>query len=204
MYFHHPYASNSDLKELRRRHEGRDKLDNIEAIYDFGTQFHSGILEPHKFDGSGLTAEKIELTKCMSKTFWKDEMCRNIAMAPDFKREHEFYRSNRFGITARCKTDGISKKLGVILELKGLSVTTEKSFLESIEHLHYDQGAAWYLNVTTSEAAWIRYKLFAGISKIYPDRMFKVLVDREHKIYKSGMVKVKQDVNLWKNVYGFK
>lgn len=204
-YFDHPYASNSTLKELVNRHNGNVlKPDNIEQIYSFGTDFHAGILEPHKMT---LREDIFDLERArintMRNTFWKDDLCRKIMMAPDFKREHEFYRKERFGIGAKCKCDGISKKLGLILELKGLSVTTEKAFMESIRHLGYDQGATWYLEVTTSPALLIRYKLIVGISKKEPDRMWKVLIDRNHELYKSGLQKVRYSIHLWKNVYGF-
>lgn len=202
-YFNHHYASNSDLKELVARHNGKTKPDNIEAIFDFGTEFHAGILEPHNSNLARISTEQVELISDMAKTFWKDEMCRKIAMMPDFRREHEFYRANRFGIGARCKCDGASKFLGVILELKGLSVTTDKAFRESVLHLDYDQGATWYLNVASSESWTYQYKLIVGISKKQPDKLFKLLIDRKHAYYASGLKKVQYSVNLWKNVYGF-
>lgn len=209
-YFNHHYASNSDIKELVARHNGKTKPENIQLLYDFGTEFHSGITEPHKMDKTKITQDQVELIEEMSKTFWKDDMCRKIAMMSDFRREHEFYRANRFGVGARCKTDGDSKKLNVILELKGLGVTTEKSFRESLLHLDYDQGATWYLNVASCD--WLQYreyghyyshKLIVGISKKDPGLLFKMLIDRNHAYYKSGMQKVNYGVNLWKNVYGF-
>lgn len=201
-YFHHPYASNSDLKELKARHEGREKPD-LGAIFDFGSAFHACILEPHKLDASMLTASQVELVKEMSKTFWRDEMCRNIATAPDFKREHEFYRKDRFGIGARCKADGSSRKLRIILELKGLSVTSEKQFKESVLHLDYDQGCSWYLNTASSESTRYQYQLIACISKIDPEHPpFKLLLGWDHEYYRYGLVKVKEAVRLWRS-YGF-
>lgn len=201
-YFQHPNASNSDLKSLVAREEGRQKPDNIQLIYDFGTEFHAGILEPHKADLSKINPEQVQLIKDMSKTFWKDPMCRDIAMASDFRREHEFYRSERFGIGAKCKADGESKKLQVCLELKGLAVTSEKQFLESLLYMDYDQASAWYLPVMTGHVTY-RYQFIVGISKKQPDKMFKLLVDREHQYFKSGTQKVKKAVYLWK-AYGFK
>lgn len=186
------------------RFDQKTEMDNLEEIFDFGTQFHAGILEPHKFDPSGLTPEEIDLINQMSKTFWKDDMCRSIAMASDFKREHEFYRKERFGITARCKADGCSRRMQVILELKGLGVTTNNSFLESILHHDYDQASTWYLNTTSSDATRYKYQLIVGISKKEPDRLFKLLVGWDHKNYKSGLEKVRRAVYIWKNVYGFK
>lgn len=197
MYFNSSYVSNSDLKELMARYEGREKPKNIQDIYDFGTEFHAGILEPHKADLSKLSEDEQLLIKEMSKTFWADSMCQQIAMMPDFRREHEYYRKSRFGVEARCKMDGNSRRLKIILELKGLSVTSEKQFKESIEHLGYDQGACWYLNVGSSPSFKYDYKLIAGISKKEPDRMFKQLIAWDHEFYKTGLVKVKKGISLW-------
>lgn len=206
-YFSHEYASNSDLKKLMSRHLGRPPIgNNLDEIFRFGTGFHEGITEPHKVDFSEFTTEQADLIKAMRKTFWKDQMCREIVMMPDFRREHEFYRANRFGITARCKTDGDSKKLRVILELKSLSVTSEKQFLESIDFLDYDQGAAWYLNVASSASPrGFKYEqeLIVGISKKDPERLFKLLIRRDDKYYRHGLTKVKKAVEIWK-MYGLK
>lgn len=217
-YFNHPSASNSNLKEIVDRYNGRTKPENIQLLYDFGTEFHSGIIEPHKMDKTKITTDQVELIAEMSKTFWKDDLCRKIAMMHDFRREHEFYRQNRFGIGARCKTDGDSKKLRVILELKGLGVSTEKAFKDSLLHLDYDQGAAWYLNVASGvndsvyDAIMLRrhtsityydFKLIVGISKKDPKLLFKMLIDRNHPYYKSGLQKVNYGVHIWKDVYGF-
>lgn len=196
MYFNSPYVSNSDLKELVSRHEGRSKPDNIQDIYDFGTQFHSGILEPHKaihFNEELPDIQTVDLLQQMHQTFWADELCRSMIMLPDFRREHEFYRENVYGLQARCKMDGSSRKLDTILELKGLSITTNKAFLEAVDRFDYDQGAAWYLDVTKFNQC-----LIVGISKKEPDRMFKLLIDRHHQMYKSGVEKIKKAVSLWK------
>lgn len=210
-YFKHFYASNSDLKKAVSKFYGAAEPDNLEAIYNFGTQFHSGITQPQLFDSTGLADVDVELIGEMSKTFWKDRMCRDIVMMPDFRREHEFYRQERFcddgpgtGITARCKADGDSKSLGVILELKGVKVATEKSFREAVMHFGYDQGATWYLNTMSSEAYQYRYELIVGISKIHPDRMFKILVDWKNEYYRSGLQKVRSAKHVWKNIYGLK
>lgn len=202
-YFQHHYASNSDLKEIVNRHEGRQKPENISAIYDFGTEFHAGILEPHKADWTKVSAEQKLLIEAMAKTFWKDNLCRNFAMVSDFRREHEFYRINRFGLAGvRCKVDGESRKLNTILELKGLGVSTQKAFEDSLLHLDYDQGAAWYIDVASG---FIQYKqkLVVAISKEYEDRLFKVLIDRNHPYYKSGKNKIEKAIGIWK-MYGLR
>lgn len=197
-YFHHPYASNSDLKEIVARSEGRAKPDNLQAIFDFGTELHAGILEHHKMQPDAINQAQKELIAEMEKTFWRDTLCRNFVMQKDFRREHEFYRLNRFGVGARCKCDGESAGLHAILELKGLAVTSQKQFIESIMHLDYDQGAAWYINVASGHVPY-EHKLIVGISKKEPDRLFKVLIDKNNELYKSGLKKVHKAVGIWKS-----
>jgi hypothetical protein len=197
-YFNHHYASNSDIKEIVNRSKGITKPENIEIIYNLGTEVHSGVLERHKLRPDATTQDQKTLINAMADRFWADPLCRDIVLMDDFRREHEFYRSNRYGLKGvRCKVDGESKKLRTILELKGLSVSTEKSFKESVLHMNYDQGATWYIDTATG---FIRYerKLIVGMSKKNPDLLFKMLIDRNHPYYKSGMVKVNEGVKIWK------
>ncbi len=202
-YFNHHYASNSDVKTIVDRHNGVQKPDNIELIYDLGTEIHAGVLERHKLRSEVTTDEQKLLIKAMADRFWKDELCRSIVMMPDFRREHEFYRKDRYGLEGvRCKVDGETRSIRTILELKGLSVTTEKAFRESILHLRYDQGATWYIDTATGYIKYER-KLIVGMSKKDPDLLFKVLIDRHHPYYKSGMEKIKHGVGIWKS-YGLK
>lgn len=199
-YFDHPYASNSNIKEISDRYYGREKPGNIQLIFDFGSAFHAGIVEPHKADFTNVSVADRELIAEMSKTFWRDEMCRNIAMVSDFRREHAFYRKDKFGlIGTKCKCDGDSKKLRLILELKGLSVSSDKQFGDSIEYLGYDQGAAWYLNTTEGHVRY-QYKLIVGISKKDPELMFKRLIGWDHALYKTGYAKALEGVKVWKQL----
>jgi hypothetical protein len=201
-YFDRPEASNSDIKKLVARVEGREELKNIQALYDFGTGFHCGITEPHKISGD-LSPADVELIGKMSKRFWRDELCRNLVMMPDFRREHEFYRRNRFGLDgSRCKVDGDSRKLKTILELKGLAVTTHNGFMDSLMHLDYDQGIAWYLD---NASGYVKYErvLIVAISKKDPELLFKLLVDRSHPMYRSGTDKIKKGIKIWKQ-HGYK
>lgn len=202
-YFGHHFASNSDIKTIVDRDAGREKPENIEDIYDLGTEIHAGILERHKMRHAVTTDDQKLLIQAMANRFWADPLCRQIMMMPDFRREHEFYRIKRYDLEGvRCKCDGESASLQTILELKGLSVTTEKAFKDSIEHLHYDQGATWYIDTATGHVVYKR-KLIVGMSKKNPDLLFKCLIDRDHPFYKSGQAKIKNGVRVWKS-YGFK
>lgn len=202
-YFDHEYASNSDLKKLMNL--GKELPENIGVIYDQGTLNHQALTEKHKADEwlrqqqEEITVacveakRKYDLACTMAKTVLKDDLCRKMIMMQDFRREHEFYRLDVYGIKGRCKTDGDSKMISTCFEYKGLSVTTDKAFEEALYHFDYDQGAAWYMDT-------MRYKywLIAAVSKAQPDRLFKRIVDRNHQIYISGREKVIKATNLWK------
>ncbi|HTJ52593.1 MAG TPA: hypothetical protein VL443_24225 [Cyclobacteriaceae bacterium] len=194
-YFDHHYVSNSDLKKLHHKLAGRVDQPNLQEIYDAGTLNHNALLEPYKCD---KTHPGYPLAKTMAETVLRDELCRKIIMHHDFRREHEWYRSNRWGLKGvRCKTDGDSKELSTIFEYKGLAITTEKAFDAAILHHDYDASCYYYLNVVG-----YKYYLIAGVSKEKPKMLFKRLYTRDHDVYSSGGIKIETEISEWKN-FGF-
>lgn len=193
-YYDHHYISNSDLKKLRKIIDPKfqDPAD-LEEIFKFGTLFHALVLEPHKADYSHPDLERAIR---MKDKFFKDPLCRKIMMVSDIRREHEFYRVNKFGgVSVRCKVDFLSKGLGLCGELKGLSCNTEKAFEEAVDRFDYDQAVAWYLD--TSELP--RY--FMGAPSKDSDDIFKRLVDRNHKYYHRGLQKVHKSIKLYNEMF---
>lgn len=201
-YFSHHYISNSDLVKLKRMGTDYVEPENLQIILDQGTLNHNALLEPYKadiwlkeaIDKASNQEERIkayndyELAKRMACTVLKDPLCRSVIMAPDFRREHEWYRTGCLGFHGtRCKTDGDSRKLGVIFEYKGLKVANDNAFASAIGHHDYDQASCLYIN-TTKLPRW----LIACVSKQYPDRLFKRLVDANHNIYKNGQTKIEK------------
>lgn len=211
-YFSHQYVSNSNLKSLRQKIDGSGmpEVANLEEIFNLGSLIHAILLQPYLirlidgkytlFDNGrqiGFTMDEYELAKAMAKTFMRDKLCHQMLMMPDFRREHEFYRLDLYGLPARAKADGDSKLLDTGLEYKGLKASSQKQFIESIYNFNYDQGIAWYLDVTKFQQF-----LIVGVSKLHPDRIFKELIDRNHKFYRTGSLKVQADVMMWKDFFG--
>jgi hypothetical protein len=211
-YFSHHYISNSDLGKLKRMGTDYVEPENLPKIFEMGTLNHCALLEPHKADLwlkraiELATSEherkeaqaKYNLAKRMAATVLKDTICRSVIMAPDFRREHEWYRPNCLGFHGtRCKTDGDSRKLGVVFEYKGLAVATDSGFMSALQHHDYDQASCLYLN-TTKLPLW----LIACVSKDHPDRLFKRLVDRNHKIYKDGEAKIEKAKEKYRLLVG--
>lgn len=181
-YFDHHFISNSDIKNfLKSIGLKREDPPNLQAIFDLGTLIHQTILEPHLSDKSH---EQYDLACKMRDTFWQDSMCRNFAMAKDFKREHEVYKTVEVGgmrFDSRCKCDGMRTALNLPLELKGLNIETEKAFNAAIEAFDYDQGIAHYMLTTGAPMM-----LVVGISKKRPERMFKKIIKKHDNIYAIG------------------
>jgi hypothetical protein len=211
-YFGHEYISGSDLTKLDRMGTDHVEPDNIQQIYDAGTLNHQALLESYKadlwlkdqlakansFEEAEAAMAKYNLAKRMARTVLKDDLCRQVIMAPDFRREHEWYRKNCLGFHGtRCKTDGDSRKLSVIFEYKGLAVSTENAFMSAIDHHNYDRASCIYLD-TTQLQRW----LIACVSKKNPDRLFKRLVDRNHNIYLNGQAKIEKAKEKYRLLVG--
>lgn len=206
-YFDHHYISNSDLKKVRKMVDPKfDDPADLEEILKFGTLVHALIFEPHKADPNhkdyGLAVD-------MSKTFFNDPMCRDFIHLHDFEREKEFYNPpegyNKAedeevgvdGVYARCKMDGSSFGLKTVMEFKGLSCESEKSFEAAMDRFDYDMGLAWYLDVSGYQRC-----LMVGVSKKSPKRIFKRIADRNHPYYRSGRKKIVQHIEILKELVG--
>lgn len=202
-YFDHPAISNSDIQKfLQQIGLKREMPANIQAIYDFGTEFHAGILEPHKRREEILTPEQEKLIKEMADTFWRDKLCRDFATARDFQREMEvgvkepaWLEVGGMKIAARCKFDGARTGLKMGLELKGVKVSSQKQFEECLIGLDYDRAVAHYQ--LTSKYEWT---LVVGISKSHTDRLFKKIVKRHDDFYAVGEHKLIEALKL---LYGY-
>lgn len=194
-YFAHHFVSKSNLVELKRKLDPNSyEPENLEKIFELGTLIDVTLLEPHL---ANIGSDDYELAKTMAQSIFKDKLLRDLIMMPDFKRKYEFYRQDLFGLPARCQTDGVSKMISTIFEYKGLGITSDKQFDEAIYNFDYDLGAAWYLDTSKQ-----KFLILGAASKKHPDRVFKRLVDRDHKIYKRGLLKAELMTSAWKDFFG--
>jgi len=194
-YFDHSSISNSDLRAFKLKMGlAREMPNGMDAIYEFGRIFHATILEPHTITEEDKQHPDYPLALKMAKRFWKDETCRSFMMAKDFKREKEFYeplKVDKYEINARCKMDGARTSLRWMLELKGLNITTQKAFDESLVALDYDQAVAHY-----QLTAKYPLTLIVGISKRNPELMFKKIVKQYTDWYLDGEQKLIDTLKL--------
>ena len=194
-YFDHPYLSNSDLKKLKQQLGMlREPPENLQDIFEFGSLFHAAILEPHTVTENQKTLEGYKLATKMAATLWQDELCRNFVMAPDFKREHEFYDTlevSGMQMKAKCKADGYRSKMKFFLELKSTACESQKSFEQAMLDLDYDQACAHYMLTSKCDVA-----LIVGISKRKPERLFKRIVKKYDDWYLGGEQKLIDTLKL--------
>lgn len=189
-YYQHHFISNSDLKQLRKMMDPKfqDPAD-LEEIFRFGRLVEDCILQPHQAE---YEHPDIDKALAMARTFKADPLCRQMLWIHDLRRQHEFYRSNVFGVPARCKTDGDSKAMELVFELKGLAVESERAFEDAINRFDYDQGITWYLDVSGYQQV-----LLVAVSKKNTSKLFKRVVDRNHLYYKRGLNKIGISVKLF-------
>jgi len=193
-YRNHPYVANSDLKRLKSELVGSPVPDNLEEIFAFGTLSHALILEPHLAD---YTHKDIMLGIEMRDTFMADEFCQAFVEHPDFVPERHFYNKDILGIQGKCMMDGSIESRKDILEFKSLAVTTQSAFEEAIYHFDYDMGAAWYIDVSKFDRL-----LIVAVSKKNTKRLFKMIIDRDHEAYKSGLEKYTEWVERYTELFG--
>jgi hypothetical protein len=192
-YFNHNFLSNSDLKRFQTQlGMKRQAPANLDAIFSLGTLIHQVILEPNLADRNH---EGLELAMAIRASFWKDPLCRMFALGSDFVQEKEFYnpatRIGPYEVATRCKMDGCRERMKSYLEIKGLSVDTEKAFNDAIVDLDYDQAVAHYFLTSGFNSC-----LLAGFSKRNPDRVFKKIIKRYDNFYAEGEQKIIDTLTL--------
>lgn len=189
------WISNSDFKRLMKMCGLTiQEPPNLNRIFEFGILFEDLLLQPLK---ANTADPDYELAKDMVKTAHQDVIISKLMSVADFRAQHEFYRYDVFGFKGRCKTDGDSKMLNMILELKSLGITTQNQFLESIDHFDYDRAGAWYVDCTR-----IDRQLIAGVSKKEPSRIFKHLITKGDTMYKNGVIKIDKAKRLINQMVG--
>ena len=193
-YRDHPDVANSDIKALKAQMIGSPIPENLDGIFEFGTLSHHLILEAEK---ANYLHEDIRKGLEMKDTFYDDPFCRAFVEHPNFEAEKEFHRNNLLGVSAKCRMDGSIRSRKEILEFKSLAITTQSAFEEAIYHFDYDMGLAWYLDVSQYDV-----ELIVAISKKKTDRLFKMVIDRDHDVYKSGLEKYTEWTAKYKELFG--
>lgn len=209
-YYARPQVSNSDLGNLKAEMYGLQKPDNIQEIYDFGNLVDAMLTEPNLIDYSNQSIWLHNDWQKVDDVKWKlaNKMVQSMLKDPfislvvkKMKGQYEFYKrldleyeGFEFSINARAKYDGIAKPLKTGLDYKTTACTTDKAFIQSLDHFDYDRQCAWYMDIAGLDRFW-----FIGISKKNM-KVFKYAVSRDDEFYIKGKQKYLRLAYLW-NIY---
>lgn len=197
-YFELPAVSNSDLTSIKLLLYPKDLTDYTEA-YRFGTLLDNMITEPYRIDyykrtcdGEKYFKPDFTVAEAMKKAFYQDEYCMNILRAkPDFQyiktKEMTFnFCGFEFTLLCKCKWDFWLRRYIFGGDIKSTMATSQKGFEKACDYFDYDRQRAWYMDTSDSNE-----DVIIGISKVAPHKIFKVFVNRDSEIYKSGKDKYK-------------
>lgn len=202
-YYKLPQVSNSDLSALMIAFYCIVRQ-NLDAAFAFGTLVDALLTDRNKVDfvtrrvteddGNVIQYDEeiFRLGQQLADNLHKDPVVRGLidASTPQyiFARRLKFqYDGEEYEIDGRCKFDLFSRTFKIGTEFKTTSCTTEKSFIESIEHFDYDRAAAWYMDLARIDRMWI-----IGISK-KNGKIFKFAIVRGDETYMRGLRKY----SLW-------
>jgi len=196
------FVSNSELKSLKAELHGIEPIPNLQAIFDFGHLCEEVVLDglhgtfrQKEWLDNPANEKDLNLAMQMRETFMKDSFCRSLLEIKG-KREYEFYRKRDMIVPGRCRADKWIPSMNLMLEFKGLAITTQNAFDTAIYHFDYDQAAAWYMDISGAD----RYILIA-CSKKKPKMLFKKAITRETEFYKVGKAKYEKYANLWRLMF---
>ena len=81
-------------------------------------------------------------------------------------------------------------------DLKSTFATSQKQFEEAVDFFDWDRSRAWYMDIAGS-----RQDFIVGISK-KNQKVFKVFIKRDDKIYKRGKEKYDELAFRWWMLFG--
>jgi hypothetical protein len=202
-YFNLPSVSNSDLLALRKAFYSYEEVFDPSQVYRFGSLVDAMLTEEHRVNHFHFTLEEngkqitftpgeFEMARAMAKQCKLDPVMKVFIDSGSnqhiFERKLKFYfDGEEHEIEARCKFDSIKIDRGIGCSYKTTACTTRKSFMESIEHFHYDQQEAWYMDI-----AGIDRDFICAVSKKTKE-VFKVAVQRGDELYERG----REKYSLW-------
>ncbi len=207
-YYNRTEVSNSDLSALKNYLEGIDNnFPNRDQIFYFGNLFDAMLTEPHKID---FRNKKFDGVPVDSSMFYKAEKMK-LAFLKDPFALHVFKNSKPqsvivdkvdltfhdypFSLMMRCKFDFDLSNLDLVVDLKSTSSTTQEQFDSAILKFDYDRQAAVYMTMANVN----RFAII-GVSK-KNQKLFKVMIDKNSDLYKSGMEKFTDLAFKWWSLF---
>lgn len=212
-YYQRPEVSNSDLTELKNILYPRTQYGDKEKAFKFGNLIDAMITEPERIrydkrtvDDVTYSREDFELAEAMKRAIRmearKDPLILYALERSDKQRfmvnqaQRFQYGSFEYTLDTRCKWDFWLPTMGFGGDLKSTFATSQKQFEEAVDFFDWDRSRAWYMDIAGS-----RQDFIVGISK-KNQKVFKVFIKRDDKIYKRGKEKYDELAFRWWMLFG--
>lgn len=212
-YYQRPEVSNSDLTELKNILYPRTQYGDKEKAFKFGNLIDAMITEPERVrydkrtvDDVTYSREDFELAEAMKRAIrmeaLKDPLILYALERSDKQRfmvnqaQRFQYGSFEYTLDTRCKWDFWLPTMGFGGDLKSTFATSQKQFEEAVDFFDWDRSRAWYMDIAGS-----RQDFIVGISK-KNQKVFKVFIKRDDKIYKRGKEKYDELAFRWWMLFG--
>lgn len=212
-YYQRPEVSNSDLTELKNILYPRTQYGDKEKAFKFGNLIDAMITEPERVrydkrmvDDVTYSREDFELAEAMKRAIRmearKDPLILYALERSDKQRfmvnqaQRFQYGSFEYTLDTRCKWDFWLPAMGFGGDLKSTFATSQKQFEEAVDFFDWDRSRAWYMDIAGS-----RQDFIVGISK-KNQKVFKVFIKRDDKIYKRGKEKYDELAFRWWMLFG--
>ena len=212
-YYQRPEVSNSDLTELKNILYPRTQYGDKEKAFKFGNLIDAMITEPERVrydkrtvDDVTYSREDFELAEAMKRAIRmearKDPLILYALERSDKQRymvnqaQRFQYGSFEYTLDTRCKWDFWLPTMGFGGDLKSTFATSQKQFEEAVDFFDWDRSRAWYMDIAGS-----RQDFIVGISK-KNQKVFKVFIKRDDKIYKRGKEKYDELAFRWWMLFG--
>lgn len=212
-YYQRPEVSNSDLTELKNILYPRTQYGDKEKAFKFGNLIDAMITEPERVrydkrmvDDVTYSREDFELAEAMRRSIRmearKDPLILYALERSDKQRfmvnqaQRFQYGNFEYTLDTRCKWDFWLPTMGFGGDLKSTFATSQKQFEEAVDFFDWDRSRAWYMDIAGS-----RQDFIVGISK-KNQKVFKVFIKRDDKIYKQGKEKYDELAFRWWMLFG--
>lgn len=207
-YFALPYASNSGIKEAHKILKTGDVPDHVQsAAYYRGSALDAILTDPETIHTIDMTREQRQTLIPMARAIERDPTYQAL-FHPDAGGERQAVFVDlelpiemdgmTVTIPAKCKYDWWNPrpKINFGGDLKTTQAQTQAAFESAADWFHYDQNAAWYMDITKTD----RYVFLAVSDRNY--KIFKISVKRGDEFYLSGRAKYLRDSSSWFKLNG--
>ena len=190
-----PRIANSDLTEFKNKLLfGIEPTHHSTPAQTFGSRFHEFLLLDTQTEptGTGATPIRRMLEVMRNHTLFSKLLAAGTAESANF------WDDPQTGLACKARTDLRHTALGLIVEVKTTSATTQQDFLAQALRYEYDRQAAFYLDGWRMIDAATQTLLLIGIQKQKPHSVFIHEVDINSPFIADGRRKYQALLRSWK------